>query len=96
MEQAACCHLGFARAGEGQVRPEVIEVEILTEGGIPAMSAHLFSNHYNKTRSRYYELLHEVSLMLSLAIAILPFAARTKWHGPSGLRWLAIRGAMSC
>ena len=25
------------------------------------MSAHLFSNHYNKTRSRYYELLHEVS-----------------------------------
>ena len=46
--------------GNGRLS-RVIEVKILTEGGIPAMSAHLFSNHYNKTRSRYYELLHEVS-----------------------------------
>lgn len=46
--------------GNGRLS-RVIEVKILTEGGIPAMSAHLFSNHYNQTRSRYYELLHEVS-----------------------------------
>ena len=46
--------------GNGRLS-RVIEVKILTEGSIPAMSAHLFSNHYNQTRSRYYELLHEVS-----------------------------------
>ena len=46
--------------GNGRLS-RVIEVKILTEGGIPTMSAHLFSNHYNQTRSRYYELLHEVS-----------------------------------
>ena len=48
--------------GDGNGRlSRVIEVKILTEGNIPAMSSHLFSNHYNQTRSRYYELLHEIS-----------------------------------
>lgn len=49
--------------GDGNGRlSRVIEVKILVEGGIPEMSAHLLSNHYNSTRSDYHGLMDEIAL----------------------------------
>jgi Fic family protein len=44
--------------GDGNGRTaRMVEFEILLRAGIPAVSAHLLSNHYNKTRSEYYRQL---------------------------------------
>lgn len=63
---AVLAHLFLAMIhpfGDGNGRlSRVIEVKILVEGGIPDMSAHLLSNHYNSTRSDYHGLMDEVSL----------------------------------
>lgn len=49
--------------GDGNGRlSRVIEVKVLVEGGIPEMSAHLLSNHYNSTRSDYHGLMDEIAL----------------------------------
>jgi Fic family protein len=39
----------------------LIEFGILTAAGIPSVAAHLLSNHYNATRSRYYRELEHAS-----------------------------------
>ena len=44
--------------GDGNGRTaRLIEFGILTAAGIPSVAAHLLSNHYNATRSRYYREL---------------------------------------
>lgn len=49
--------------GDGNGRlSRVVEVKVLVEGGIPEMSAHLLSNHYNSTRSDYHGLMDEIAL----------------------------------
>ena len=41
--------------GDGNGRTaRLLEFKILLEAGIPATAAHLLSNHYNQTRTRYY------------------------------------------
>jgi Fic family protein len=48
--------------GDGNGRTaRLIEFAILTDAGIPSPAAHLFSNHYNLTRSAYYRHLAESS-----------------------------------
>lgn len=63
---AVLAHLFLAMIhpfGDGNGRlSRAIEVKILVEGGIPDMSAHLLSNHYNSTRSDYHGLMDEISL----------------------------------
>jgi cell filamentation protein, protein adenylyltransferase len=48
--------------GDGNGRTaRLIEFGILTAAGIPSVAAHLLSNHYNATRSRYYRELEYAS-----------------------------------
>ncbi len=48
--------------GDGNGRTaRLVEFAILTEAGVPSPAAHLFSNHYNTTRSAYYRHLDEAS-----------------------------------
>jgi len=46
--------------GNGRVG-RLIEFKILVAGGVPTVAAHLFSNHYNSTRSRYYSELERAA-----------------------------------
>ncbi|MGL5857976.1 MAG: Fic family protein [Angustibacter sp.] len=39
----------------------LIEYQLLIEAGVPSPAAHLLSNYYNRTRSRYYKVLAETS-----------------------------------
>jgi len=44
--------------GDGNGRTaRLIEVQILLSSGVPSPAAHLLSNHYNKTRTEYYQNL---------------------------------------
>ena len=48
--------------GDGNGRTaRLVEFGILTAAGIPSVAAHLLSNHYNATRSRYYRELEYAS-----------------------------------
>lgn len=48
--------------GNGNGRTaRLLEFAILTSAGLPSVSAHLFSNHYNQTRSVYYSKLNAAS-----------------------------------
>jgi Fic family protein len=48
--------------GDGNGRTaRLVEFGILTAAGIPSVAAHLLSNHYNATRSRYYRELEHAS-----------------------------------
>lgn len=48
--------------GDGNGRTaRLIEFGILTAAGIPSVAAHLLSNHYNATRTRYYRELEYAS-----------------------------------
>lgn len=48
--------------GDGNGRTaRLVEFGILTAAGIPSVAAHLLSNHYNATRSRYYRELDYAS-----------------------------------
>jgi Fic family protein len=48
--------------GDGNGRTaRLIEFGILTAAGVPSVAAHLLSNHYNATRSRYYRELEYAS-----------------------------------
>jgi len=48
--------------GDGNGRTaRLVEFGILTAAGIPSVAAHLLSNHYNATRSRYYRELDHAS-----------------------------------
>lgn len=49
--------------GDGNGRTaRLIETQLLFEAGVPSPSAHLLSDFYNKTRSRYYQALKEASI----------------------------------
>lgn len=39
----------------------LIETQLLMEAGFPAPACHLLSDHYNKTRARYYQMLKQAS-----------------------------------
>jgi Fic family protein len=48
--------------GDGNGRTaRLIELQILLAAGVPALSAHLLSNHYNETRTEYYRQLERAS-----------------------------------
>lgn len=48
--------------GDGNGRTaRLVEFLLLLNGGVPAPAAHLLSNHYNKTRPRYYQELDRAS-----------------------------------
>ncbi len=48
--------------GDGNGRTaRLVEFGILTAAGVPAISAHLLSNHYNATREVYYRQLNQAS-----------------------------------
>lgn len=46
--------------GNGQTA-RLLEFKILVAAGVPTPAAHLFSNHYNETRSEYYRQLDRAS-----------------------------------
>ena len=59
--------------GDGNGRTaRLLEFLILTQAGVPLPAAHLLSNHYNKTRSRYYDELNRSS---QGNVGPLPFVA---------------------
>lgn len=39
----------------------MVEADLLARAGVPAISYHLLSTHYNLTRTEYYRVLHETS-----------------------------------
>jgi Fic family protein len=48
--------------GDGNGRTaRLVEFGILTAAGVPSVAAHLLSNHYNATRTRYYRELEHAS-----------------------------------
>jgi Fic family protein len=48
--------------GDGNGRTaRLIEFQLLMAAGFPTPACHLLSNYYNKTRSRYYQVLRETS-----------------------------------
>jgi Fic family protein len=48
--------------GDGNGRTaRLVEFGILTDAGVPSVSAHLLSNHYNATRNAYYRQLDRAS-----------------------------------
>ncbi len=48
--------------GDGNGRTaRLIEFQLLLAAGLPTPAAHVLSNYYNKTRSRYYRVLRETS-----------------------------------
>ncbi len=40
----------------------LVELELLLRAGVPAPSAHLLSDHYNRTREKYYDELDQTSI----------------------------------
>ncbi len=58
--------------GDGNGRTaRLIEFQVLVAGGVPSPSAHLLSNHYNSTRSRYYRELRQASKNVGDQISFL-------------------------
>jgi len=48
--------------GDGNGRTaRMVEAEVLARGGVPSVSFHLLSDHYNRTRTAYYRRLGETS-----------------------------------
>lgn len=63
--KAIMAHLYFVWIhpfGDGNGRTaRLIEFQIMLSSGIPSIAAHLLSNHYNITRTKYYQLLDRSS-----------------------------------
>ncbi|MHB8112567.1 MAG: Fic family protein, partial [Bellilinea sp.] len=63
--KAIVAHLYFVWIhpfGDGNGRTaRLIEFQILRSVGIPSAAAHLLSNHFNATRTRYYQMLDKTS-----------------------------------
>ncbi len=63
--QAIMAHLYIAWIhpfGDGNGRTaRLVEFQVLIESGIPVPAAHLLSDHYNRTRDRYYRVLDRTS-----------------------------------
>ena len=63
--------------GDGNGRTaRLVEFYLLQAGGAPTPAAHLLSNHYNQTRSRYYEELDRASKSGGDLIPFLGYAIR--------------------
>jgi len=61
--------------GDGNGRTaRLMEFQILTESGVPTPAAHLLSNHYNQTRSEYYQQLDRASRSPDGFISFLYYA----------------------
>lgn len=62
--------------GDGNGRTaRLVEFGILTAAGIPSVSAHLLSNHYNATRDTYYRQLDQASRSGGNLVPFLGYAA---------------------
>lgn len=62
--------------GDGNGRTgRLLEFHILVSAGVPFPAAHLLSNHYNLTRSKYYRQLNEASRSGGNVIPFLCYAA---------------------
>jgi len=54
----------------------LLEFQILISAGVPAVSAHLLSNHYNLTRTEYYRQLGKASKTGGDIVPFLQYAVR--------------------
>ena len=62
--------------GDGNGRTaRLVEFKLLVAAGVPTAAAHLLSNHYNQTRSRYYLELDRSSKAAGGPVAFLLYAA---------------------
>lgn len=60
--------------GDGNGRTaRLIETQLLFEAGLPSPSAHLLSDFYNRTRSKYYVVLERASKLSNLETGLLGF-----------------------
>jgi Fic family protein len=59
--------------GNGRVA-RLMELQILCGAGVPSLSAHLFSNHYNHTRDEYYRELANASISGGDVIPFMEYA----------------------
>jgi cell filamentation protein, protein adenylyltransferase len=63
--------------GDGNGRTaRLLEFQILAQAGVPMSSAHLLSNHYNKTRTEYYRQLDYASRSGGDVVQFLIYAVR--------------------
>ena len=78
--KAVIAHLYLAWVhpfGDGNGRTaRLLEFQILIGAGVPAVSAHLLSNHYNLTRSEYYRQLDQASKTESGTVSFLSYAVQ--------------------
>jgi Fic family protein len=76
--KAIATHLYFVWIhpfGDGNGRTaRLIEFQILLSGGVPTPAAHLLSNHYNQTRTEYYQKLELARKQENGAIFFLEYA----------------------
>jgi Fic family protein len=81
--------------GDGNGRTaRLIEVHILAGAGVPRPVAHLLSNHYNQTRSVYYQQLDKARMDRSGPLEFLRYALQGIVDGmKEQLRW--IRGQVN-
>lgn len=62
--------------GDGNGRTaRLLEFHILLSAGVPSPAAHLFSNHYNQTRSEYYRQLDRASKSGGEIVPFIDYAA---------------------
>jgi len=63
--------------GDGNGRTaRLLEFHVLLAAGVPSPAAHLFSNHYNQTRSEYYRLLDYASKSGGDILPFISYAVR--------------------
>jgi Fic family protein len=68
--------------GDGNGRTaRLIELQILLAAGVPNVAAHLLSNHYNATRSKYYRELDRASKSNGDVIPFLSYAVQGMFDG---------------
>lgn len=63
--------------GDGNGRTaRMVELRLLLEAGVPQPAAHLLSNHYNQTRTRYYQELENASLSGGDPVPFIRYSAQ--------------------
>jgi Fic family protein len=77
--QAILAHLYLAWIhpfGDGNGRTaRMVELQLLVQAGVPAVAAHLLSNHYNQTRTEYYRQLDRASRSGGDIVPFLQYAS---------------------
>ena len=78
--RAVVAHLYLAWVhpfGDGNGRTaRLLEFHILLSAGVPSPAAHLLSNHYNQTRSQYYQQLDHASKSGGDIVPFISYAVR--------------------